>query len=276
MIIGVIPVNPAATILNQEMLQIVVSAIIIGLALLAIPRTQSTAVSNLAESIQSVCMKIVAWTMALAPVAVFGFLFKLAVDVGPDMLRGLGAYIMTVLAGLLLMLAVYMAIIFFVARRHPLRFLSDIRDAVTLAFSSSSSAATMPLSLETAEKKLKIREEISRLVIPLGTTVNMDGTALYQMIVAFFMMNMLGIDLSAGEIGALAVTIVGASIGSPGTPGVGLVILTAILAQHGVPPESIGIVLSVDRLLDMCRTAINVTGDLTAASVMDRWMKKKF
>jgi len=133
----------------------------------------------------------------------------------------------------------------------------------------------MPVSLSTAENRLKVDPEIARLVIPLGTTINMDGTALYQIIVALFLTSLMGIDLTTGQMIMLSVTVVGAAIGSPGTPGVGLVILSSIMTGLGVPPEAIGIILSVDRMLDMCRTVINVTGDLTAAVVMDRWAHEK-
>ena len=167
----------------------------------------------------------------------------------------------------------YLTIVTVVAKRNPLVFLKDIRNAQVLAFSTSSSAATMPLSIKTAEDNLKIRPKIVRLVIPLGTTVNMDGTALYQIIAALFLVQALGIDLSTMQLAILSVTIIGASIGSPGSPGVGLIILATILSQIGVDDEGIALILGVDRLLDMCRTTLNVTGDLTAAAVMDRWVK---
>ena len=220
-------------------------------------------------------MKVVYGAMLIAPVAVFGFLFRLTVETGPEMLQALSWYIGTVLAGLLTLLLFYLIILALVARRDPIAFLRDIRDAQLLAFSSSSSAATMPVSLSTAENKLKVDPEIARLVIPLGTTINMDGTALYQIIVALFLTSLMGIDLSTGQMVVLSLTIIGASIGSPGSPGVGLVILSTIMAGIGIPPEAIGIILSVDRMLDMCRTTINVTGDLTASVVIDRWAQNK-
>ena len=130
----------------------------------------------------------------------------------------------------------------------------------------------MPLSLKVAEEKLNIHPEVSRFVIPMGTTINMDGTAIYQIIAGLFLAQVFGIDLTLTQMFILSVTIVGASIGSPGSPGVGLVILASILSSIGVSPEGIAMILAVDRILDMCRTTINVTGDLTAASVMERWM----
>lgn len=131
----------------------------------------------------------------------------------------------------------------------------------------------MPFSIQASEEKLKIRPEISRFIIPLGATVNMDGTALYQAIAAVFLCQVFGIDLTFNETLMLIVTTVIASIGTPATPGVGLVVLATILTGLGVPPEGLALVIGIDRLLDMCRTTVNVTGDLTAAKVMDKWVK---
>ena len=275
MLVELVPVNPVATALNQNMLQIVIAAIIAGLALVSMARKEAEPFINVCQSVQGICMKVVYGAMLIAPVAVFGFLFRLTVETGPEMLQALSWYIGTVLAGLLTLLLFYLIILALVARRDPIAFLRDIRDAQLLAFSSSSSAATMPVSLSTAENKLKVDPEIARLVIPLGTTINMDGTALYQIIVALFLTSLMGIDLSTGQMVVLSLTIIGASIGSPGSPGVGLVILSTIMAGIGIPPEAIGIILSVDRMLDMCRTTINVTGDLTASVVIDRWAQNK-
>lgn len=273
LVMALIPTNPASAVMNQEMLQIVILATLGGLAVLAINKKESNPIITLCEAVQDICMKIVSWAMAMAPVAVFGFLFRLSAETGPDMLQALSVYIGTVLLGLILIGVMYLLIVAFVAKRNPWEFLAAVRNAQVLAFSSSSSAATMPLSLDTAENKLKVRPEIARLVIPLGTTVNMDGTAFYQIVVALFLIQLTGIPLDFSQTVLLAVTIIGASIGSPGSPGVGLVILATILANIGVPAEAIGIVLGVDRFLDMCRTTINVTGDLTAAVVIDKHVR---
>lgn len=270
MIASLIPPNPAAIFVQQNMLHIVIAAIIAGLATLVLAAAQRETLVRLSDAVQAACMKVVDWAMLIAPLAVFGFLFRLVSDMGGDAFRTLGAYIATVLIALACIMVAYLLLVALVARRNPLAFLRQCRDALILAFSSSSSAATMPLSMETAEEKLKVRPEISRLVIPLGTTINMDGTAIYQIIVALFLVNLMGIELTTGQTVLLAITVVGAAIGTPGTPGVGIVVLGGTLAKLGVPPESIGLILSVDRFLDMCRTVINVSGDLTACVVMDR------
>ncbi len=270
MISALIPPNPAVIFVEQSMLHIVIAAIIAGLAVLSIVRSQRQTLVQVIEAIQAACMKVVDWAMFIAPLAVFGFLFRMVTELGGDAFRTLGAYIATVMIGLLAIMLAYMVLVALVARRNPVTFLAQCRDALILAFSSSSSAATMPLSLETAEKKLKVHPEMARLVVPLGTTVNMDGTAIYQIIVALFLINLMGIELTTAQSVLLAVTVVGAAIGTPGTPGVGIVVLGGVLAKLGVPPEGIGLILSVDRFLDMCRTTVNVCGDLTACVVMDR------
>jgi proton glutamate symport protein len=157
----------------------------------------------------------------------------------------------------------YMLIVGLIARKNVWQFMKAIRPAQLLAFSTSSSAAVMPLSLQTATNELGVDEATARFVIPLGATVNMDGTAIYQVIAAVFLAQVFAIDISMNEIILLAVTTVGASIGSPSTPG------------EGIPAEGIALILGVDRILDMCRTSVNVTGDLVAATVMQKWLSAK-
>ena len=157
-------------------------------------------------------------------------------------------------------------------RTSPLHFLKQVGSAQLLAFSTSSSAATMPLSLKTAEDRLDVKPEVAGVIIPLGATVNMDGTALYQVVAAVFIAQMFGVQMEPATLALLIVTVVGASIGSPSTPGVGIVILATLLGGLGIPAEGVAILLGVDRLLDMSRTALNVTGDLTACVIMNRWL----
>jgi Na+/H+-dicarboxylate symporter len=176
---------------------------------------------------------------------------------------------------LIAMICVYLIIAAILAKRNPFQFLKDIRTAQIVAFSTSSSAATMPVSLSVAEERLKTHKDVHGFVVPLGATINMDGTALYQACAAIFLCQVFGIDLSMGETILLLLTTIGASIGTPAMPGVGLIVLATILSSIGVPAEGIGIILGVDRLLDMLRTSVNVTGDLTATIVMDQWMHGK-
>ncbi|WP_203290758.1 dicarboxylate/amino acid:cation symporter [Maricaulis parjimensis] len=269
---SLIPANLSSAFLTQNMLQIVIAAALAGVALASLDRDRTRPLIHLIQVVQEAALVIVGWAMRLAPIAVFGLIADFVMRVGLSALVSLSAYILSVLAGLVLLLLVYLVIVLVLGRRNPVRFLRDVLDAQLLAFSTSSSAATMPLSLKIAETRLKVRPAISRFIIPLGATVNMDGTALYQTVAALFMAQLFQVDLSVADFILLAVTVIGASIGSPSTPGVGIVILTGVLASIGIPPAGVAVLLGVDRILDMCRTAVNVTGDLTACTVMDRWI----
>lgn len=271
-IAGLIPENPLAAALEQSMLQVVVFAVLIGIALVSIPNRRARPLLELAGSVQELSMKVVTWAMYIAPLAVFGLLAQITLEVGLDALVGVSAYVGTVLLGLAALVGFYLVIVIVVARRSPRVFLLAVREAQLLAFSTSSSAAVMPLSIQTAEERLGVSPSVAQLIIPLGATVNMDGTALYQMVAAVFLTQAFGVDLSLGELILLMVTTVGASIGSPSTPGVGIVILATILQTVGVPAAGIALIIGVDRVLDMSRTAVNVTGDLTACVVLGRWV----
>lgn len=273
-IANIIPTNPAEASLNRDMLQIVVLAIFLGICVITISSEITKPFEDLCLFGQTAAMTIISWAMMIAPIAVFGLLCDITIKIGFDIIASVAAYFFTVLGSLGLMLIVYMLIVSMVAGRNPLDFLKSIREVQLLAFSTSSSAAVMPLSIQAAEEKLNISPEISRFTVPLGATINMDGTALYQAAAAIFLCQIFGIDLSLSETVLLLLTTVGASIGTPAMPGVGIVVLATILTGIGVPLSGIALILGVDRLLDMCRTTVNVTGDLTATTVMSRWMNK--
>lgn len=272
---NLIPRNFIKAALDLDLLQIVIAAIIAGLAALSLPRETVRPFMDLCAAVQALSMRVIDWAMVLAPFAVFGLIADTTIRIGPGAFTGLGGYVLTVLSGLMLVMIMYLVIVTLVARRSPVQFLRNIRSAQILAFSTSSSAATMPVSIRVAEEEMKAHPDVVRFVIPLGATINMDGTALYQAAAAVFLCQLSGIDLTVAETMMLALTMVGASIGTPATPGVGLVVLSTIVTGLGVPPAAIGLILGVDRVLDMCRTTINVTGDLTATAVMDRWMHGK-
>ena len=273
MIINLLPENPVLALTENDMLGIVLISLIVGVAMLTLPDERVKPLTDILKSVLDVTMQIVHWAMKIAPLAVFGFLANLAIRMGPESLMAMGAYVGTVILGLLCIVGLYICILIGIAKRNPLTFFKKIRDAQILAFSTSSSAATLPLSLKIAEEDLEIEPETAGFVIPLGTTINMDGTAIYQIIAGLFLASIFGIDLALSQVLLLAVTVIGASIGSPGSPGVGLAILSGMLAHIGISAEGIAIILAVDRILDMCRTSVNVTGDLTAATVMDKWIK---
>lgn len=268
----ILPSNPLGAMVTGQMLQVVIFSIIIGIALVSMSPIQSKPLLDLAGSLQEVSMTVVKWAMLLAPLAVFGLLARFTTQIGFDALIGMGVYVGTVLLGLLVLLIFYLVIVFLVSGQGPLGFLGKVKDVMLLAFSTSSSAAVMPMSIKTAEEKLGVRPSISQFVIPLGATINMNGTALYQGIATVFLAQVFGIDLSLGEMLLIIITVVGASIGTPATPGIGIVILAMVLSSVGIPTGGIALIIGVDRILDMTRTAINVTGDLVACRVMEKWV----
>ena len=270
LIVGLFPRDPLTTFISGNMLQIVVVAAVIGVALAMMPPDQRRPVSDLLASIQAACMVIVGWALRLTPVAVFGLLAHISSRVGISVLVGTAMYVVTVLAGLAILAGVYLLLVRVVARRPVVPFLGAAREAVLLAFSTSSSAAVMPVTLGAAEDALGVDARVARFVVPLGTTINMAGTALYQGVATLFLAQVFGVDIGLAGLLLVVVMATGAAIGSPGTPGVGIVVLATILSSVGIPSAGVAIVLGVDRLLDMCRTAVNVTGDLVACVTVDR------
>ncbi len=272
-VVSLIPSNPLASFMSGEMLSIIVFALIVGVSMISLPKQSSKPILDLLESVQKITMKVVSWAMRLAPFAAFGLMAGITSKVGLSALTGLGAYMLTVIIGLFAMIFIYIIIIKIFAKRPVFSTFAMMKDAQLLAFSTSSSAAVMPLSIKTAEEKMKIKPKVSQFVIPLGATINMDGTALYQIVAVFFLAQLFNIDLSVTTILLITVTALAASIGAPSAPGTGIVILSTILIAAGVPPVGVVLLLGVDRLLDMTRTMVNVTGDLTACLFFDKRLK---
>lgn len=272
-LLGLLPGNPLAAMVQGQMLQVVIFSIIVGIALVSITPEQSRPMLDLLRSLQQICMAIVKWAMRLAPYAVFGLMAQLTASIGFSAMLGMASYVATVLVGLLIMFSFYLLILSFLSGQQPLVFLKHSRDVILLAFSTSSSAAVMPLSIRTAQEKLAVRPSIAQFVIPLGATINMNGTALYQSVATMFLAQAYGVDLSLASMALVVAMAVGASIGSPATPGVGIVILSMVLTTVGIPPSGIALIMGVDRILDMSRTAINVTGDLVTARLMESWAR---
>lgn len=270
MIVDLIPVNSVKERLDGNILAFVILSIFVGVALMSMKEDDAKPLKDLAKSLQAFSLTVVSWAMKLAPYAVFGLLCNITIKIGFDAISSMSMYVFTVILGLLTLLCFYLIIVYLSSNIKPLDFLRRIREVQLMAFSTSSSAAVMPLSMKTAEEELNIPTPISKFVIPLGATINMDGTALYQVSAAIFLTQLFGIDLDLIDVIILAVTTVGASIGAPSTPGVGIIILATILQGLGVPPDGVALILGVDRILDMCRTTINVTGDLTATIVMKK------
>ncbi|MFB6225147.1 MAG: dicarboxylate/amino acid:cation symporter [Candidatus Paceibacteria bacterium] len=270
-VLSVFPENPLNAAVKQEMLQVVIFSIIFGLALVSLAPKNSKPLLDVFGSIQSVSMQVVKWAMHLAPFAVFGLIAKLTINTGIQSLIGLSVYVGTMVLGLLLLLIIYLTIMFSVVRMAPWTFLGHVRELQLLAFSTGSSVAVLPLTIKTLQNKLHVRPSTSQFVAPLGATVNMDATALFQGLATVFLAQVYSIELAFGTLLLLVLTAIGSSIGTPATPGVGVVILATILTSVGIPTAGVALILGVDRILEMLRTSVNVTGDVVASSVMDRW-----
>lgn len=273
--VKLLPENPVSAMAGSEMLQVVLFAIIFGMALTALSREKSQPLLEPLNALQEVCLKVVKWAMILAPLAVFGLLAQITAKIGIQVLIGMGIYVGTVLAALLLLLLLYLVVVAAFSRVSPWEFARHIGTAQLLAFSTSSSAAVMPTSIEVAENKLGVSPSISNFVVPLGATINMSGTALYQGAATIFLAQVFGVELGISSLALIVVTAVGASIGTPSTPGVGIIVLATILRGAGIPLSGIALIIGVDRILDMSRTAVNVTGDLSACVVMERWFGRR-
>ncbi len=270
-----LPTNPIASMVSGEMLPIVIFSIIIGIALHELPKATAAPIMQVLQSTQSVCMTVTRWAMKIAPLAVFGLMSQVVARVGLDAITGLAGYVGTVILGLLIIVAFNAVVVAVVQRARNngvgvARYFRESRELLLLAFSMASSAAVMPLTMKTAEERLGVSPAVARFIIPLGTIINMNGTAAYQAIAAIFLAQVYGLDLSLGAIILLVITTVAASLGTPSSPGAGVVILASILTSAGVPVSGVALIIGVDNLLGMCRTAVNVMGDLTACLLFDK------
>ncbi len=267
-----LPRNPLASMVEGEMLQVILFAVVFGVALLNVAAQKSAPLFELLGALQEVCIKVVSGAMLLAPFAVFGLMARLTSTLGGKVILGLSVYVLVVLLGLVLLLCMHSAIGVLVTRCRPVEFLARIREVALLAFSTSSSAAVMPLTLKTVQEKFGVRAAVAQLIVPLGATVNMNGTALYQGVAAVFLAQVFDVQLGPGGLVFIVSMAVAASIGSPATPGAGIVILAMVLEGAGIPAAGIGLLIGVDRILDMSRTAANVVGDVTACLVVERFV----
>ncbi|MCH9685816.1 MAG: dicarboxylate/amino acid:cation symporter [Deltaproteobacteria bacterium] len=265
---NLLPDNPLASLAGGEMLQIILFAVLMGVALLSLAPNKSAPLYDLLGSLQDVSMTVVQWAMRLAPVAVFGLMAQLTASVGLGTLGGMGAYVGVVLLGLATLMVGYLGLLWMTQGLSPRQFLRQARELLLLAFSTSSSAAVMPMTVRTV-KSLGVSQATAQFVVPLGATINMTGTALYQGVATVFMAQVFGVDLPLTSLLLVVVTTVAASIGSPATPGVGIVILASVIQSVGIPAEGVVLLLGVDRMLDMSRTVVNVMGDIAGCLVLD-------
>ena len=265
----ILPTNPTASIVQGDMLAVVVLAVLVGIAALQVDRAKVTPFLGFLDALLSIAMTIVKWAMFLAPYAVFGLMAQLVMRVGLDTVIGMSSYVGTVLLGLLFLLGIYLLLVALLGGMGPRQFLETSGSTLLLAFSTSSSSAIMPMTIQTA-RRLGVPASLANLVVPLGATMNMAGTALYQTVAILFLAQMSGIELSMGETLLITATLVASSIGAPGTPGVSIAILVSVAAGFGIPTAGLVIILGVDRLLDMSRTTVNVAGDLVASLVLGK------
>ena len=253
---------------NGNMLQVIFFAIFFGIGLILINEETAKPVKDFFDGFNEVILKLIDLIMLFAPYGVFALLAALVVESpSTDLFAALAMYALTVLIGLALMIGVYILLVWVFTKNKPSFFINGIAPAQLLAFSTSSSAATLPVTMERVEEHMGVHKEVTSFVLPIGATINMDGTSLYQAVAAVFIAQAFGIDLSIGAQLGIIATATLASIGSAAVPGAGMVMLVIVLAQAGIPEAGLALIFAIDRPLDMCRTTVNVTGD-AAVSVM--------
>jgi Na+/H+-dicarboxylate symporter len=278
-LVDMVPENIfAAASSNGNMLQVIVFVLFFGVCLLLIPKEKAKPMHDFFDSLNEVILKMVDIIMLMSPYAVFALLCNLTVSTDPEIFGVLFKYALCVVLGLLLMVGVYMTAIKVFTGRSPIGFLKAISPAQLLAFSTSSSAATLPVTMERVEEHVGVEKEVTSFVCPIGATINMDGTSLYQAVAAVFICQVIGFDLTLADQLTIVITATMASIGSAAVPGAGMVMLVIVLDTLGIPSDKlafgIALIFAVDRPLDMCRTVINVTGDATVATLVGKSVGK--
>ncbi len=267
-IINIVPSNPVQAMANGDMLPLIFCSILVGISMLMLGE-KSTPLVKGAEIANEVMMKMVTIIMAVAPYAVFVLIAKSVAELGLELLIQLAAYVAVLVSALLIhLLFTLMIVLKFFSGLNPIMFLRKIRSAQVFAFSTASSNATIPVTLNTVTQRLGVDNAVASFTVPFGATINMDGTAIMQGVATVFIANIYGLELGvAGYLTVILMSVL-ASIGTAGVPGVGLIMLSMVFTQVGLPVEGIGLILGVDRLMDMIRTAVNVSGDAVVSSIV--------
>lgn len=276
-LVDVVPENFfGAASSNGNMLQVIFFTILFGVAMIMVPPAKITGVKDFISGANEVVLKMVDIIMTWAPYGVFALMMTLVVESpSSEVFVALGAYGLTLLFGLaLLTFGIYPLMVKFIGKMDLKKFFKGIAPAQLVAFSTSSSAATLPVTMECIEENLKVDKKVSSFVLPIGATINMDGTTMYQAVAAVFIAQVLGYDLSLMDQLAIVLTATLAGIGSAAVPGAGILMLVIVLESVGVDPAGIALIFAVDRPLDMCRTVVNVTGDIAVATIVQRFSKK--
>lgn len=270
-LVNIVPSNVIGAAANNDILAVMFFALMFGIGMVLVRTPGSAALKSAIEGLFDVSMKLIGLVIRLAPLAVACFMFNLAVLFGWDLLGRLGAYVGVVVLALgLHMIVVYSLAVRFLGGMSPIRFFKDSEEAMVMAFATASSNATLPTALRVAEEKLMLPRKISRFVLTIGATANQNGTAIFEGITVLFLAQFFGVELALSQQFVVLLVCILGGIGTAGVPAGSLPVVALILGMVGVPPEGIGLVLGVDRFLDMCRTTLNVTGDLAAAVVVSR------
>ncbi len=268
-LLNIIPSNPLKSLVEGSMLQIIVFAIFLGIGATAVTEQLGKPFINFFNSLAEIMYKITEIVMKFAPIGVFGLITPVVAENGPSVLLPLIKVIIAVYLGCILHAAIiYSSLLKALANFSPIKFFKGVASPAITAFSTSSSSGTLPITMKAAKEKLGISDKIASFVLPLGATVNMDGTALYQGVCALFIAQVYNLDLTLAQMLTIVLTATLASIGTAGVPGAGMIMLTIVLESVGLPLEGIALIAGVDRVLDMARTCINVVGDLSAAVVV--------
>jgi proton glutamate symport protein len=273
-IVNMVPTNVFAAAANMELLPLIIFSIIFGAAITLIQPVRRDAILTFFNAVNDAVMVMIDWVMKLAPYAVFALVGAAVAEYGPDLLRSLLIYSLVVIGGLLLhAFGTYGILVRVLAGMNPITFFKRIANAPLVAFSTSSSSATLPVTMETAQENLGVSREVSSFVLPLGATINMDGTALYQAVAVMFIAQIYAMPMTIADQLVIVLTATLASIGAAGVPSAGIITLVLVLQSVGLGPQvqtGIALILGVDRILDMVRTAVNVTGDLMVVSAVAR------
>lgn len=271
MFVRIVATNPVKAMADGEMLQIIFFALMIGVSLTMIQKDKAAVVVSFFDGFSDVMIRMVDLIMKIAPFGVFALISATVGEFGFGILQTLAWYAATLIAALLVHQFVTLGgMVRILGRMSPIRFFKGIKEVMLIAFSSSSSAATLPVNMEACEKNLGVPKEMTSFVLPLGATINMDGTSMYQAVAAVFIAQVYGVDLSLAEQLTILLTAVLASIGTAPVPGVGIIMLIIVLRSVNIPEEGIALILGIDRILDMCRTVVNVSGDAAVAVIIAR------
>ena len=275
-LIDLVPQNIfSAATSNRNMLQVIFFAVFFGIGLILIPEEKGETVKKFFDGFNEVILKMVDLIMLAAPYGVFALLAALiAESPSVDLFRALAWYALTVVLGLALMIVIYNILVALFTKKKPNFFMKGISPAQLLAFSTSSSAATLPVTMERVTEHIGVEEEVASFVLPIGATINMDGTSLYQAVAAVFIAQAFGMDLTFGTQLGIIATATLASIGSAAVPGAGMVMLVGVLGYAGIPEAGLALIFAVDRPLDMCRTVVNVTGDAAVSMLVAKSVGK--